>query len=134
MINAQELRIGNKVYGQKDCIFTVLEIMACGITYDCDHQCAAHAEWDEIKPIPLSPDLLERCGFVEIEDEEDSSGWNRPGMANSGNFIIWNFDGTLALDGYSDAPLNYVHQLQNLFYALTGHELQYIPNHPLQGN
>lgn len=126
MINAHELRLGNKVYGQKDCIFTVLEIMACGITYDCDHQCAAHAEWDELESIPLTSELLERCGFIE------ECIYGIPQWTHEVGFFF--FGPAMGVEEYSvriqdrfDVMFHNVHQLQNLFFYLTGTELQYTP-------
>jgi hypothetical protein len=81
---------------------------------------------DRIKyePIPLSPEILEKAGFVKdissqyggylisigegemiriIDDE--SIGWHYP------------------LNGYKRPITNYLHQLQNLFFALCGEEL-----------
>lgn len=76
------------------------------------------------KGIELTPELLEQCGFVKREDEYvfwpelqnieyrlvDFYGW-----IFSIGFFNWNNEITI---------IQYLHQLQNLFFALSGEELQ----------
>lgn len=119
MVKSNELRVGNWIFidnGEKP---------------KYAYQVTAH-DIEEIEgngedcfPIPLTEEKLLKSGFIQIEDEEMNSGWYRKTSTNSDNFIIWNFDGVLTLNGYSDAPLLYLHQLQNLYYAITGNELNF---------
>lgn len=110
MIQANELRIGNWV----NHLSTPTKILT-GAQIDKNAS--------DCQPIPLTTDILFKCNFTNIEDEEDNPGWHKKNKANSNNFTIWNFSGALTLDGYSSAPLQYVHQLQNIYFGLTGEEL-----------
>jgi hypothetical protein len=77
----------------------------------------------EYHPIPLTPEWLERCGFVQ-----DRNGWHIPGSQFSlteNLFPCW-LDRMLWPGGIPDfdhVSLKYAHQLQNLYFALTGEEL-----------
>ena len=76
------------------------------------------AEWGKnieklIEPILITPEWLERFGF-----EKKPIHWEGAIdlMADGDE---WNFE-----SGYIDINIKYVHQLQNLYYALTGKELE----------
>ena len=77
---------------------------------------------DNIKPIVLTPEILEKCGF-----DYDAS-YEVP-KVQKGNFILWDgFDGSFGANfgGLTrlDVSVQYLHQLQNLYFALTGEELE----------
>ena len=135
VIDLRELRIGNllEYKGQ-------LVSVSC-LTLDIDDEynetigfviygtsSNEHADWNralalDLKRISLTPEWLERCGF-----------------AGSGQFV----NGTVEVEGGGDVqirviedekckyyiPFNksikieYIHQLQNLYFALTGEALQ----------
>ena len=78
-----------------------------------------------ISPIPLTPEWLERLGFKKREGGVCYEWWNGINevthdwlvsiteMKDNGQFFYRNGKHTI----------KYVHQLQNLFFALTGEEL-----------
>ena len=68
---------------------------------------------DRMKPIPLTPDWLESCGLSFYE--QDSELFPMVAMKHNGK-VVAVFTKT--------APCEYFHQLQNLYHALTGTELQ----------
>jgi len=121
MIAANELRIGNfilfKQFGKGEGKVGQMKPGDFGrVKYD-------DPEESEYHPIPLSPEWLERCGFEKREKTEDGEYWG-----------IFNFTLIYArhdedgygwfLNGYhNDCHIEYVHQLQNLYFALTGEEL-----------
>ena len=78
------------------------------------------------RPIPLTPEILVACGF-ELETkvwwkfpDEDISGW----VLLDNSPIEETF--TLCYDQLVIGPLiQYLHQLQNLFFAITQTELNY---------
>lgn len=79
-------------------------------------------EIDKIKPIALTMDWLLKFGFVT----DDITYWLYDYSeiqigAFKGNVFIPLYEGSLNRD--LCAPVVYVHQLQNLYYALTGKEL-----------
>ena len=69
-------------------------------------------------PIPLSPEILEKAGF-----EKDSVGYFNNGiycMKFNNNTCKWSF-GEWYMGQFCE--IKYLHQLQNLYFALTGEEL-----------
>jgi hypothetical protein len=69
-----------------------------------------------IKPIPITEEWLLKFGFKKHLTED-----TYPTFAK--NMLNWN-DGILYLIGYGFINhINYLHQLQNLYFALTGVEL-----------
>jgi hypothetical protein len=116
-ILASELRIGNWYdHNGKHCQVspnTILEVWE------------SPRKW--VQPIPLTPEILEKCGF-EWEDIETHTDKTTRGLYKS---ILMMLPATsncwyAAPFGY---PLSlhrtlYLHQLQNLYFALTGEELE----------
>lgn len=114
MIQAQELRIGNLVNRNGELFaIEILHIANTMIGFE---------------PIELTPNWLLRFGGVENElvpfyeiDMPRNIGYI---SINPSNHIIW------LKHRRTDSALNpgsmlYVHQLQNLYFALTGEELKY---------
>lgn len=86
------------------------------------------ARIDEIKPIPLTEELLLRFGF-ELDDEDEDK------YIISGDVCDYilekTFDGTYIIGvNHGDNTLYFswdiihMHQLQNIIYSLTGQELE----------
>lgn len=85
------------------------------------------ADWnralcDKLNPVTLTPELLEILGF-EITYPENDGGFD--------HYSIAGFPGFLYLGGtnyffytINDNPIVYLHQLQNIYFALTGEELE----------
>lgn len=71
---------------------------------------------DSIKPIPLTEELLLKCGFKRDSDLKNSLC----------KFGIWfnvkNMEATYLSQKL--IKINYLHQLQNLYWCLTGEELE----------
>ena len=128
MIAANELRIGNLAYNQYGKIGTVWGFKVGDATHDFEHivsfkELNVNSCYSRyIKPIPLTPEILEKCGFEKDND----------GIYSKLGFMFWLDDiGVMQLAlNYSpicNAPCKYVHQLQNLIYALTGEEITFKP-------
>lgn len=108
-LKAQELRIGNW-------------LQCKGTNFQVDVQTirTVLAFKTEIKPILLDPEILLKAGFVKTPVLQGNSNWYH----SSGEFGISDFNGTLYFEGpFLDTQLPFVHQLQNLYHALTSHEL-----------
>jgi len=119
MIQVNELRIGNYVMtGNIKSI--VLEIFASGITHDSKNGniVAGHCGWSHINPIQLTEEWLLKFGFISnpYADRYELGSFYIEHNAERGYSIFW-FDKT-------GTTLEYVHQLQNLYHALTGEELK----------
>ena len=131
MIKSSELRIGNWVLisGDESTIDA----------YDL-------YDWsDPIDPIPLTEEWLIKFGFEDLSDgyifsiDVDQTfkfDWQKRHKlrlsSTSTNFTEWELSGYLGEDKEAKhyAPIatdvKYVHQLQNLYFALTGEELTII--------
>lgn len=109
-----ELRIGNLVLAltgeTKYTEVLVNTIFGYGIN---SYYNEAEYVYDEIKPIPLTEEWLLKFGF-------EKKG-TRAIFYTLNNVDVWELNGGFAND--LDLPIKYVHQLQNLYYALTNQEL-----------
>lgn len=130
MIKANELRIGNYVQYNPDAVDKGTEIIPLQITA-IDEEAGfilndgfsnVYAE-NEVEPIPLSSELLEQCGFYNQKYEEWSA------FAFKDTPICTHYDGVEWIFKYgydsdlSFAACEYLHQVQNLIFVLTGEEL-----------
>lgn len=78
------------------------------------------AERSWVKPIPLTEEWLFKFGF--LKDLENDIFLN----INAYAFLYWQNDRVELLDddnNFMISHCDYVHQLQNLYFALTGEEL-----------
>jgi hypothetical protein len=133
MIHANELRIGNKIKVYTD-IVDVTDIGddgTIGTTAYFDGQMGCCGCTDSMAdPIPLTPEILEKCGFEK--DKVTGDYWDMVDEygCSKQNFVIFHYeDGTFSvgssLGEYSvGKQFKYLHQLQNLYFALTGEELE----------
>ena len=126
-MKANELRIGNYVYDRGGKVIRIDFLKHLEKNYDCkfgQHQFIGEeeevhplTEWtDFAKSIPLTEDWLLKMGFKYDCDLVNSLCKN----------CIWfnkkNMEATYLLQKL--IKINYVHQLQNLYFALTGKELE----------
>lgn len=124
MITANELRIGNWLQGTKP--FKITRIFnedIVGLGNEIDNQGDPYIVSGEtpcLESIPLTPEILEQCGF-EKQSIGGTSYFKHPkcGILEGGIFE----DGTMNFMHIA-APCKYLHQLQNLYFALTGKELE----------
>lgn len=73
-------------------------------------------------PVDITPEWLERCGRKCDIDV----GWEYQIQVGALNWYFrWNTEWYSEVGGiYIDSRVQYVHQLQNLFFALTGKEIE----------
>lgn len=143
-MRARELRIGNFVY-RRDHLSEILEINGIGaVVAPQNFVGTIGCSEEDLKPIPLTEEWLKKFGF------EENRGFTSYRIAISPlmkwacrTFIVvvvarnHHADGEAWLDLISERadhdypelqtcsiPCTYVHQLQNLHWALTGNELQ----------
>ena len=124
-MDARELRIGNIVKWADDNNAPFMELSISGVFnggdvwvewvwYDGqkdDADCAI----EELAPIPLTEEWLTRFGF---ERQGLNRFWNDPVL------LIFYVDCCVYLVNQRHVNIYYVHQLQNLYFALTGAELE----------
>lgn len=141
MINATDLRIGNAVF-KKDALINgsdiqIKERLHLITAYDIYHIIEDGDPTNH--PIPLNPEWLERCGFNQVETiqrnqyEVEERYTIRTDETNiSYGFVTETYGGDpekrtrFRFSEYTIDVLKairFVHQLQNLYFALTGEEL-----------
>lgn len=87
-----------------------------------------------VSGIPLTPEILEKCGFEWDKSNSDQfkDAWCE---GHNSRFDLWVKDNVFYMKSrYQEESINprqhamphikYLHQLQNLYYSLTGEELQ----------
>lgn len=123
MIQANELRVGNCLLNAKGQIGKVKEIIIGDAGHDYKHfvrfsDLVYGGYLENLQPIPLTPEILEKCGFNNLNFPGDSyfSLIKRP-KENYYDVLLVPDDANLGV------RLLYLHQLQNLYFALTGEEL-----------
>ncbi len=81
--------------------------------------------WDRCAPIPITPEWLERLGFTKHHRGNLVLGMGYFEL----EFAIKNGWLYLSRNEYEDmlSHIKYVHQLQNLYFAITGQELTIRP-------
>ena len=116
MIQPQELRIGNYVeYRIQDELDERKEWLELS-TIDATDLVILESGIDEdFRPIPLTEEILLKFGFLKDDN-----------FYHLNNIWISNFyENYFSLDGFDETKIEYVHQLQNLYFALTGEELKF---------
>lgn len=124
MIDAKELRIGSRIrqivktdcgicYGDISCTEDFLEVLF------------AARDYENYDPIPLTPEILIKCGFIARSEyfvkvdslllQFDSTWW----WTNA-----WEVESFYEFESLTKwQEIQHLHQLQNLYFALTGKEL-----------
>jgi len=124
-MKATELRIGNLVMGNTQIhIENIMENMINIIIWETTGGYSGD-KLDDISPIPLTEEWLLKFGFVTLSFGDTERVLDIKGSS----FIIEFFEST-GFYHYSggegvklSVAIQYVHQLQNLVFALTGEEL-----------
>jgi hypothetical protein len=116
MIKPEELRIGN---------YYLIGDTAIRLGQKAFELLIVFNTVDRLTPIPLTPEILEKCGF-ELNKYNSTYGHSGIGYLcleplNQGQYdVIPICDNGKAIN---KKPLQHLHQLQNLYYTLTGEEL-----------
>jgi len=120
MIKVNELRIGNWVeYNNRLWkVGSITDFPTIGVS-DSNEECLLNEELS--MPIPLTPDILEECEFIEIGSFLYKGKFSI--SLPSDDKLLWK-NGRTYFNSWNigDAP-KYLHQIQNMYFALTGDEL-----------
>ena len=135
-MNANELRIGNWVEANSP-MMQVKEITehTVGLYMPGSEADPFLYDIEEIRPIKLSPEILEKCGFVlnrnnELSIEINDIASHLELMRGVDGFYYPAFTQTPQGDEERTVyfnRINSLHQLQNLYFSLCGEELNYTP-------
>jgi hypothetical protein len=121
-MNLNELRIGNYIQWNNFKEARIMNYKDFSIIYEL----LLNNNYEDIKPIPLTEEWLERFNFYKIGNEyslADGFFYICFKFYKNGNKKIWiNGEGEKYIKG-EEMFINYVHQLQNLYLDLTKKEL-----------
>lgn len=137
VIELKELRIGNLLLYKGELVCVTM--LSCDIDDEYEDQiCFVNfgkssnekGGWNrslvnDLQRIPLTPEWLERCGFIKGGDYGFGIGyfWDHPQdiclveFIDNGEFRLYGSEWTIGKD------FKFLHQLQNLYFALTAEEL-----------
>lgn len=134
MITPQELRIGNLFMDSKDRLCHVEQIsIEVGDTKIRSLNYSITSM--PIRPIPLTEEWLDKLGFVKTVSNLGRSisidyvDFRMPGFVcflldnNKGLEVEYYSKHSVIDDRQYICAVNYIHQLQNVYFALTGNEL-----------
>lgn len=108
MINANELRLGNKI----------LKLSGYVVEVDIDTLIRIKRSPQFYKPIPLTPEVLEKCGCTMGTDPDM---WRHA----SGVWLTRAANGKFFTSGFrADHYIEYLHQYQNTVFWATGEDLK----------
>lgn len=120
-MKVEELRVGNYVFpldqGREELNIahkvTLITRTYAGVTFTTE----VNRAYSEIKPIPLDEEWFNKLGFKWGYDSTGDKAFCK-------GFYGVDYEGYATYrDTVLDCKIIYVHQLQNLYYALTGEEL-----------
>lgn len=133
MIQDIELKKNNWILND-NCLVQVVYLMESHVTVNTLQGSHINCQIKLIQPIPLTPEILERCGFTKAYESFHDG------------IVIMNLKVAIRLDfqwsseydkgmgvsnkGEDEAlmfPCQSLHQLQNLYFALAGTELTFKP-------
>ena len=123
-MKANELRIGNFVSTEGIDFVEVSKIDAdFGICYKIPQEFGQFYPYKEVEPIPLTEEWLMRFGFDKVLPRNDKMYYrlNDDFVIEENNVFLLGDDAFEMLK--LRRKIKYVHQLQNLYFALTGEEL-----------
>ena len=132
-MEAKELRIGNLVY---DCVKS--EKLECyqirsieSINIFVNHQMGVTFNrggeniFENIKPIPLTSDLLLKFGFKDNKGKDESFSYILNDFSIKPSVFRTNHLAVLYYANIEICYIDTVHHLQNIYFAIEGSELQY---------
>ena len=128
MIDARELRIGNYIFwnipqkkGVPHRIIGILERSLHTVPISIPDS----RDVEEYEPIPLTPELLEKCG---VDTASNETVFKEKYLTAKNRGIHFFFRNNIleysTVHSCNKTHIKYLHQLQNLFYCLTGKELE----------
>lgn len=131
MIKTDELMIGNYIQDMEGNIYKIFSFSYTLIQCDKIEGGSHIFEDEEVKPIPLTKEWLKKLGFY-VENSKDRlsiEAWG-PGHPSQRFNIDFKDDKILLISRYQESHdflkmrhIVYIHQLQNLYFSLTGEKL-----------
>jgi len=125
MIAANELRIGNwvKLNDQEDGKLVKFKYFSETLRVAFFYKEVMGEFTANIAGIELSPEILEKCGFVM---HKTSQLWRKDNFYLH-HYLVSDNEYCFKYSDFTSSSIQYLHQLQNLYFALCGEELNYTP-------
>ena len=121
MIKPQELRIGNLVFDHLGRVQKVAEIRSDAYICYLSNGAKLKYKLNTTKPIPLTEEILLKFGFEKTANPRELKYDDYSILLlNEIRFVICNY-----MENPPSVKVSTVHQLQNLFFSLTGKELTF---------
>lgn len=142
MIKANELRVGNILsYGfQKEIVLRIVKTIGeTGINGEMLYEhpdegtepSFSEDEYEVLQPIPLTPEILVKAGFKKSSITSSKNVYYEINVGASNYLFQLLPDGTVFYGNWFESgftresrPLSSLHDLQNLYFALVGEELE----------
>lgn len=116
-MGSKEFRLGNLINYCNGGVFKVIGIHEFGLDVEDDNE-TTYMEYEEFEPIPLTEEWLVIFGFIQ---DNGSMCWRNE--IDSEIMIVYETLPKFFRFYPRTNKIEYVHQLQNLFFALCGEEL-----------
>lgn len=123
MITEQEIRFGNYL-NYDNIAFKVVKIAPKFIGLDNEYDFEDYADIKDIQPIPITEEILLKCGFEKLTTKSEGYNASSYSYRRGYSLIVCLDDGIWSVSFWQGNEKKYLHQLQNLFFALTNEELE----------
>ncbi len=126
MIKANELRVGNIFH-----TLIVKSITETGVNFSARYEGYLETPFEDLKPIPLTEDWLLKLGFEKYNDNYSIDTLHGLNSGKPSKLVIRYTElqnMVVVRPGNRTIYIKSVHQLQNLYFALTGEELEFKAN------
>lgn len=124
MINEKELRIGSIVkFNESTNDREEGEVGKFKLS-DFYSISEAGMDFDNIDPIPLTEEILLKCGFKKSKEGYWDNGVIEVGYTTSDEYFQYEYLTGVGTSMTEMVNVKYLHQLQNLYFCLTGKELE----------
>lgn len=115
-MKANELRIGNWVWNDVQNLPVKVDMQILNEQYYADR--GIGQSW---LPFPLTEEILLKCGFIKVRYEKYAH--NKLNKLRAFPHVMKEGFGIYMMGSYTLPHIKYLHQLQNLYFELTGQEL-----------
>lgn len=128
MIAAKDLRVSNWISIPECGSIAQVEIIGpkkfCidPTTIDLDKEDTSF-DYSSAKGIVLSPEILEKAGFEKSNEFDDTFRFKEFDLYYRKSYCEWTVDDRGDNEGSKPRFIKYLHQLQNVYDAITGEEL-----------
>jgi len=124
MVDTRDLRLGNLVYGVSDRIEEVIGLAEGVVTTTLVklREATFICEQDDVNGIELNEEWLIRLGFRKVGGSY-FMGCIEVFLSDKGINVSLEFDSTVTGSYSREVDIEFVHQIQNLVYALDKEEL-----------